>query len=142
MKILIVEDDPTIAEILRNGLTACSYITDVSSDGADGSFMARSFEYDAIVLDYSLPKKNGLVVCKEIRDAGKTMPIIFLSATDEVEIKVAALQNGADDYMIKPFSLDELNARLQALFRRPQKIQDDVLKVYNLSLNTKTSPCW
>ena len=139
MKILIVEDDKATAEMVRDGLSSYSYTTDVSFDGADGSFMARSYEYDAIVLDHSLPKKSGLVVCNEIRGAGKSTPIIFLSGLDATETKIEALEHGADDYMTKPFSLNELNARLKALTRRPAQIQEHILKVHDLTLDTQTN---
>ncbi len=139
MKILIVEDDKATAEMVRDGLSSHSYTTDVSFDGADGSFMARSYEYDAIVLDYSLPKKSGLIVCKDIRNAGKSTPIIFLSGLDATETKIEVLEHGADDYMTKPFSLDELRARLKALTRRPAQIQEHIIKVHDLTLNTQTN---
>jgi two-component system, OmpR family, copper resistance phosphate regulon response regulator CusR len=136
MKILVVEDDKSIAEILREGLTADSHIVEVAENGADGSFLARSFEYDAIVLDYSLPKKNGLIVCKEVRDAGKHTPILFLSSTDTSETKIAAFNSGADDYVTKPFSISEFNARIRAVLRRSKKRSETILKVRDLSLNT------
>ena len=138
MKVLIIEDDKATAEMIRAGLSSCSYIADVSFDGVDGSFMARSYEYDAIVLDHSLPKKNGLIVCKDIRGAGKSTPIIFLSGLDAVETKIEALEHGADDYMTKPFSLSELDARLKAITRRPVHIQEHILKVHDLTLDTQT----
>jgi len=138
MKILIVEDDKDIAEMVRSGLAAHNHAVEVAPDGADGSFMARSYDYDAIVLDYSLPKKNGLAVCKEVRVAGKKTPIIFLSGTEEVETKVAALEQGADDYMTKPFSLVELHARLRAVSRRPRDMTQSILCVGDLELNTET----
>jgi len=138
MKVLIVEDDPALAEMLRSGLAADSHAVEVAKDGADGSFLARSFNYDAIFLDYSLPKKNGLVVCQEIRSAGKTTPIVFLSVNENTEIKVAALNSGADDYVTKPFSMQEISARLRAVTRRPQTIKSAVMRVRDLELNTDT----
>ena len=138
MKILIVEDDTDTRELIRDALTSHSHTSDISADGADGSFLARTYEYDAIILDYSLPKKDGLTVCKEIRAAHKTTPIIFLSSTDDVDIKVKALEAGADDYMVKPFSLNELHARLKAITRRPKEIQKNILCVEDLTLDTET----
>ncbi len=138
MKVLIVEDDRGIAEILKEGLVADSHTVDLSDNGGDGSFLARSFEYDAIVLDYSLPKKNGLVVCKEIRDSGKTTPILFLSVNDDTDIKVKAFDSGADDYVTKPFSMQELNSRLRAITRRSSTIEKTVLKVRDLVMDTNT----
>jgi DNA-binding response OmpR family regulator len=136
MKILIVEDDRNTAEMIKNSLTACSHTVDVSHDGADGSFLARSYDYDAIVLDYALPKKDGLAVCREVRAAGKATPIIFLSVTDDPEMKVAALKQGADDYVTKPFSLDELRARLDAVARRSPELKPSMLTVADLALDS------
>jgi len=135
MKILIIEDDPLIAETLRNGLTSAAHSVEIAENGNDGSFMARSFEYDLIILDYSLPKKDGLVVCREIRALGKQMPIIFLSVTDDPDIKVSAFECGADDYMTKPFSLQELFARIKVLSRRPAKVTTPNLSVHDLVID-------
>ncbi|MEI6305003.1 MAG: response regulator transcription factor [Candidatus Taylorbacteria bacterium] len=135
MKILIVEDDKSISETLRSGLMAAAHNVEVADNGNDGSFMARSFIYDAIILDYSLPKKDGLAVCREIRALGKTTPIIFLSVTDDTEVKVAAFECGADDYMTKPFSLQELYARLKVLSRRPEKTSIPTLEIHDLKID-------
>ncbi len=135
MKVLIVEDDPGIAELLKEGLSADSHTVEIATNGADGSFLARSYEYDAIVLDYSLPKKNGLTVCKEIRSAGKTTPILFLSVTEDTDIKVAALGMGADDYVTKPFSIEEFGARVKAVTRRSHTFTPTRLKVRDLILD-------
>ncbi len=134
MKVLIVEDDRNMAELVKDGLMT-AHTVEVATDGAEGSFLARSYDYDAIVLDYSLPKKNGLVVCAEIRAANKTTPIIFLSATDEVEMKVSAFDKGADDYMTKPFSIDELQARLRAIARRPVGLVSSKIQIDDLVLD-------
>jgi two-component system, OmpR family, copper resistance phosphate regulon response regulator CusR len=136
MKILIVEDDKGIAEILREGLTAESHTVEVADNGADGSFLARSFDYDAIVLDYSLPKKNGLIVCKEVRDAGKHTPILFLSSTETTATKIDAFNSGADDYVTKPFSISEFNARVRAVMRRGDTRSTSILQVRDLIMDT------
>ncbi|MDB5238856.1 MAG: putative Two-component transcriptional regulator [Candidatus Parcubacteria bacterium] len=136
MKILIVEDDRNMAQVVKDSLTAYSHTVDISSDGADGSFLARSYEYDAIVLDYNLPKKDGLAICREIRAAGKTTPIIFMSVTDDPTTKIAALRQGADDYITKPFSLEELRARLDAVSRRSPVIKQASLRVGDLFLDS------
>ncbi len=138
MKVLVVEDNRDVALMVKEGLSSRSLTVDVAENGADGSFMARTCEYDAIVLDYSLPKKDGFVVCKEVRAANKTTPVIFLSSTDSTETKIAALENGADDYMTKPFSLDELHARIKAVTRRPAQLSQTLLTVGDLTLNTDT----
>jgi DNA-binding response OmpR family regulator len=136
MKILIVEDDNNLAQVVKNSLTAKEYTVDIAPDGGEGSFLGKMYEYDAILLDYSLPKKDGLAVCKEIRAAGRTTPIIFLSMTDSVDTKVATLNHGADDYMVKPFELEELHARLQALHRRPAiKTPERILHVGDIIMN-------
>lgn len=135
MKILVVEDDVATANMIKNGLESGAHTVEVALDGADGSFLARSFEFDAIVLDYSMPKKDGLTVCDEIRQAGKKTPIIFLSIEDETSTKVAALKHGADDYLTKPFSIEELNARLQAITRRTPNGRESIIKIGDLLLD-------
>ncbi len=136
MKILIVEDDHTIAEALRNGLMSTGHNVETAKDGNEGSFMGRSFEYDAIIMDYSLPHKDGLAVLREIRSLGKTAPIIFLSVTDDPEVKVNAFESGADDYMTKPFSIQELQARLKLLSRKTNKAKVSILQVHDLVIDT------
>lgn len=137
MKVLIIEDDIQLAHTVKDNLVSRNNIAEVAENGADGSFLARTFEYDAIILDNSLPKKDGLTVCKEIRSSGKTTPIIFLTIDNTIETKIAAFEQGADDYLPKPFSLEELNARLKALTRRPVLIKRSVLSVYDLKLDTE-----
>ncbi len=136
MKFLIVEDDKAVAQTVREWLTADMHTVDVASDGAEGSFLGKNYDYDAIILDYSLPKKDGLAVCKDIRAAHRTSPILFLSTTGDTDVKVAALEGGADDYLTKPFELSELNARLRALTRRPRELKKPILTIGDLSLDT------
>jgi two-component system OmpR family response regulator len=135
MKALIVDDDAALATTIERSLAVFAHTADIASNGADGAFMAKSYDYDAIILDYSLPKKDGLDVCREVRQAGRTAPILFLSNTSDVDVKVQALQAGADDYMTKPFSLDELRARLDALLRRAPQIRTEAMKVADLELD-------
>lgn len=135
MKVLIVEDDKSLSDMLKRGLEAQSYAVDIASDGGEGSFMGKSYEYSVILLDYSLPKKDGLAVCRDIRAAGKTTPIIFLSINDATETKVAALNSGADDYLVKPFSFEELQARLRALNRRPHTTKKQILTLGDIILD-------
>ena len=137
MKVLIIEDDRPLAEMVKSSLTAENNTVEIAENGADGSFLARTFEYDAIVLDNSLPKKSGMIVCREIRDAGKTTPILFLTIDGDIETKIAAFENGADDYMHKPFALKELSARLKAVGRRPNIIKKTILKVHDLELDSE-----
>lgn len=135
MKILLVEDEADVAELVRVGLVANSHTVEISADGADGSFLARSFDYDAVILDYSLPRKDGLAICKDIRIAGKSTPIVFLSGTESSDVKVAALDSGADDFIVKPFSMAELNSRLKALARRPADIKRSILELHDVRLD-------
>ena len=135
MKILVVEDDPAIADALRGGLVSDAHAVDVAKDGKDGSFLGRSYEYDAIILDHALPGKNGMTVCKEIRAIGKTTPIIFLSITGDADTKVAALENGADDYVTKPFSMAELRSRIRAVARRAPTMRQNELRMHDLVLD-------
>lgn len=135
MKLLVVEDDSDISDFMANGFKAEGYTVDMALQGAQGSYMARINPYDVIVLDYSLPLKNGLEVCDEIRKAGNSVPIIFLSATAETDIKINALRKGADDYLTKPFFFEELKERVKALLRRPRQITDPTLHIGDLSIN-------
>ncbi len=135
MRMLIVEDDRELAEFLKAGFEAESFTVDVRHDGHDASYTARTNEYDIILLDYSLPRKNGAIVCEEIRRAGKVMPIIFISIIGEIKHKIDALEKGGDDYVTKPFSFEELRARVRAVIRRPQKIEGSIITIGDLVLN-------
>ncbi len=138
MKILLVEDDESISKVLKNGLETELFAVDVATDGEEGSSMGRSNDYDLIILDFTLPKKNGLEVLADIRVKGKTVPVLVLSIESETDLKVKLLDGGADDYLNKPFSFKELMARIRALLRRPNKIEAEVLSVDDLKLNTKS----
>ena len=135
MKILFVDDDSDLREIMKENLEAESYTVDVAPDGKKGSYMARTNHYDLVILDYSMPEKNGAVVVQEIRGAGLATPIMLLSVIDDVEKKVAVLQNGADDYMEKPFTYAELSARMRAILRRPAEIRQDIMTVGGITLD-------
>ncbi len=137
MKILVIEDEPGIINFLKAGLESEYFVVDVAEDGEKGSYLARTNEYDAIILDNMLPEKSGAEVCEEIRRDGKTTPIIMLSARAEMSTKVELLNKGADDYLTKPFSLEELIARIRALLRRPAAISSDILEVGDLVMDTK-----
>lgn len=136
MRILIVEDESGISDPLKAGLEAEYFAVDVAPDGERGSFLARTNEYDLIILDNILPKKNGSLVCEEIRHAGSTTPIIMLSSLAEAEKKVELLNKGADDYLAKPFSFEELLARVRALLRRQPVLAEEILTVDDLVLDT------
>jgi two-component system copper resistance phosphate regulon response regulator CusR len=137
MKILIVEDDASVRNALKKALEAECFAVDVAEDGEKGSFLARTNTYDMVILDYLLPKKNGRQICEEIRKAEKNMPVLLLSVQSEVEDKVTALNLGADDYLTKPFSYDELMARVRALLRRPAQLKSEVLTFDDLSLDIR-----
>jgi DNA-binding response OmpR family regulator len=137
MRILVIEDEEGIASFLKAGLESEYFAVDIAEDGERGSYLARTNDYDIIILDNMLPKKNGAEVCDEIRKSGKTTPIIMLSARAELGIKVELLNKGADDYLTKPFSLEELLARIRALLRRPLVITSEILQTDNLIVDTK-----
>lgn len=136
MKILLVEDNPDIRETLRENLESELFTVDSADNGEIGSYMARTNYYDLIVMDYMMPRKNGLQVCKEIREANKNAPIIMISVCDKVPEKVALLEAGADDYLQKPFSFSELLARIRAITRRPQGFNSSTLSIDDINLDT------
>lgn len=137
MRILVIEDEEGIAKFLKAGLESEYFAVDLAEDGEKGSYLAKTNDYDMIILDNMLPKKNGAEVCQEIRATGKNTPIIMLSARGEMGIKVELLNKGADDYMTKPFSLEELLARIRALLRRPHYVSSEVLTIDDLVMDTK-----
>lgn len=137
MRVLIVEDEEGISSFLKAGLESEYFAVDIAEDGERGSYMARTNDYDIIVLDNMLPKKEGSEVCSDIRKHGKNTPIIMLSARAELGIKVDLLNKGADDYLTKPFSLDELIARIRALLRRPAAVSSEILEIDDLVMDTK-----
>lgn len=129
MRLLVIEDNADIIDYLKPSLKAEGFTIDTASDGQTGSYMARTNGYDLIILDNILPGKNGLEVCKEIREEGNDVPILLLSVRSEIEAKVKLLNAGADDYITKPFSFGELLARIRALLRRPKTIEGSVLTI-------------
>ena len=121
MKILMIEDEKKIVSFVRRGLKSEHYTVDAAYDGEDGLFQATENDYDLIILDIMLPKIDGITICRKLRSAGKTMPIIMLTAKDSVEDRVQGLDAGADDYLTKPFSFAELLARIRVLSRRRKR---------------------
>lgn len=138
MRILVVEDDKKVAGFIKKGLTEEQYAVDVFYDGEEGAFWAAENDYDVIILDIMLPKKDGISVCRELRAEGVVTPILMLTAKDTVEDKIRGLDVGADDYLGKPFSFGELLARIRALLRRSQDYKTPSLKIANLELNPAT----
>jgi DNA-binding response OmpR family regulator len=135
MKILIIEDDISIRNVLRLSLEAKGFVVDEAEDGEIGSYLARTNSYNVILLDNVLPKKLGGHICKELRELGITTPILMLSGKQEVLTKIQLLNTGADDYITKPFSFDELLARINAVLRRPNTIKQNILKINNFEVN-------
>lgn len=134
MKVLIVEDEPKTADYLRKGLTEQGCAVDVAHDGVEGQYMALHYDYDVIVLDVMLPGLDGFSVLKTLR-ATKQTPVIMLTARDRVEDRVKGLHDGADDYLVKPFSFLELLARLQALARRGRTQEPVKLQIGDLIID-------
>ena len=135
MKILIVEDEQKTGDYLKQGLSEASFVVDLVRDGVDGRHSALSEDYDLIVLDVMLPGLDGWGVLRAIRDAGKNMPVLFLTARDQVEERVKGLELGADDYLVKPFAFSELLARVRSLLRRGKAMEPEVLKAADLELD-------
>jgi two-component system, OmpR family, response regulator len=142
MRALVVEDEVKMAALIRRGLVEEGYAADVARTGEEALWMARATPYDAIVLDIMLPGRNGLEVCRSLRESGVWSPILMLTARDGVEDKVSGLDSGADDYLSKPFSFAELLARLRALTRRGPSERPAVLEVGTLRLDPATRQAW
>ena len=139
MRVLIVEDEHRIAAYVKRGLKEQGYAADVAFDGMEALHMASSVSYDLIVLDILLPEVDGLTVCRQLRKRGVQVPVLMLTARDAVDDRVAGLDAGADDYLVKPFAMKELLARLRALSRRgPAMLRSPVLQVADLSMDTTT----
>ena len=138
MKVLIVEDEHKIANLIKQGLEQEHFIVDIAYDGTAGYDYASSEPYDVIVLDRLLPGTDGLEICKKLREQGNHTPILMLTARGQVMDKVEGLNSGADDYLTKPFAFEELLARIKALVRRPKTTTSNVLQAEDLSLNIDT----
>jgi DNA-binding response OmpR family regulator len=139
MRILLVEDEPEAARLLAKGLREQSYAVDVAADGRTAAFRAHTTDYDAIVLDLILPGIDGLTVCRELRGAGSSVPILMLTARDAVQSRIAGLDSGADDYLTKPFDFNELLARLRAVIRRGVRPPvPDRLRAGSIELDTRS----
>lgn len=139
MRILIIEDEHKIAQALKKALQQENYAVDVSYDGDDGYAMATTEPYDLNIIDWMIPgKHNGLEIVKAMRSAKIHTPVILLTAKGTIDDRTTGLDSGADDYLVKPFALEELLARVRALLRRPVEVQQTVLTCGDLSLNTIT----
>jgi DNA-binding response OmpR family regulator len=138
MRLLLVEDDKKAARVLARGFGEEGFVVDVAHSGEVGDELAASNRYDVIVLDWLLPRKDGLAVCRELRSRGVRAPILMLTARDSLPDRVAGLDSGADDYVTKPFAFEELLARIRALLRRSELTRPPVLKVADLTLDPVT----
>jgi len=138
MRILLVEDEPTAARMLAKGLREQSCAVDIAADGESALYQLSVYDYDLVILDVMLPHKDGLQVCREMRGLGLSTPVLMLTARDAVYDRIAGLDAGADDYLIKPFDFGELLARVRALLRRGDTLQSEILRVADLEINTRT----
>lgn len=137
MKILLVEDESKTGEYLKQGLSEAGYLTDWVQEGLTATQLALEDDYDLIILDVMLPQLNGWQVLQTLRKAKKTMPVLFLSARDDVADRVKGLELGADDYLVKPFAFAELLARVKTLLRRRSAPQNELLSLADLELDTR-----
>lgn len=139
MHVLLVEDDVNLAQRTKAYLERASFAVDVVADGVDALARTSGEEYDCILLDLGLPGAvDGMAVCSALRRSGNRVPVLILTARDALSSRVAGLDAGADDYLVKPFALEELAARVRALLRRPRDVQPVVLRVGDLTLDTAT----
>lgn len=138
MKILVIEDDPTVGQFVKRGLEQQRWGVDLIGTGDEGERMAAAGNYDLIILDMRLPGKSGLQVLHELRDRGFERPVLVLTAQDAIDAKVETLRAGADDYVTKPFAFEELLARVEALSRRPRVLVSPAVKVADLELHLDT----
>ncbi|TMK19712.1 MAG: response regulator transcription factor [Actinobacteria bacterium] len=138
MRVLVVEDEPKMARILRRGLEDEGYAIDTAPDGIDGLHMATENDYDAVILDVMLPGHDGFEVCRKMRSRSRWAPVLMLTARDGVTDRVQGLDAGADDYLSKPFSFEELLARVRALVRRGAVERPPVLRVGDLTMDPAT----
>jgi two-component system, OmpR family, copper resistance phosphate regulon response regulator CusR len=134
MRILIIEDEKKTASFLRKGLSESGYVVDTSGDGNEGLLLALDINYDLIILDVMLPGQDGWAILMALRQAGKHMPVLFLTARDAVNDRVKGLELGADDYLVKPFAFSELLARVRLLLRRAPVRHSETLKIADLEI--------
>ncbi len=142
MRVLVVEDSRRLAGIVKRGLLEEGYAVDNAYDGEEAQYMAETTPFDMIILDIMLPKKDGLAVCRDLRAKNVNTPILMLTAKDSVEDKVAGLDCGADDYVVKPFAFSELLARIRALLRREVLPKVQKYQIGDLSLDPQSREVW
>jgi DNA-binding response OmpR family regulator len=137
-RILVAEDEPRLSEFLEKGLRSSGFTTTVVADGTAAALLARQHDFDLMILDLRLPGKDGLTVLRELRGAGSRIPVIILTAMDDVTDKVAGLEGGADDYMTKPFRFEELLARIRTRLRDAGTTQPQMLRAGSITLDLRT----
>src|SRR5437867_1377709 len=138
MRVLLVEDEPNAAHLIAKGLREQTYAVDLAADGDTAIFQVATTDYDAVVLDVMLPGKDGFAVCRAVRESGCMVPILMVTARDAVEARIAGLDCGADDYLVKPFDFGELLARLRAIIRRGrQPLLPEQVSIGALTLDTR-----
>jgi DNA-binding response OmpR family regulator len=142
MRLLLIEDSARLRATLERGLRKAGYAVDSSRDGREGLWLATENEYDVLILDLMLPEIDGLTVLRTLRENGKTTHVLILSARDMVEDRIQGLRMGADDYLVKPFSFDELCARLEALVRRSYQAKNPVIRIGDLEVSTVARRIW
>ncbi|MFN0112689.1 MAG: response regulator [Blastocatellia bacterium] len=138
MRILLVEDEPDVARMLAKGLREQSYAVDLAEDGEAAIYQTQINDYDLIILDVMLPRRDGFAVCRELRQSHSPVPVLMLTARDDVRDRIAGLDSGADDYLTKPFNFHELLARVRALLRRGPALQPETIEVADLEIDTRS----
>jgi DNA-binding response OmpR family regulator len=142
MRVLVVEDSPVLQHTIGAALRRSGYAVDISGDGADGLWRAENNDYDLIVLDIMLPKLDGLTLLQKLRKGGKASHVLLLTARDKVQDRVRGLKSGADDYLVKPFALEEFLARVETLCRRAYGRKQNRLALADLEIDTAAKKVW
>jgi len=142
MRILVIEDNQHLANIIKRGLVEEGYAVDISTSGETGEEYMEGIPYDLLILDIILPGKDGIAVCKSLRERKFKTPILMLTAKDSLDDKITGLDSGADDYLVKPFEFEELYARIRALLRREENLVAQILQIGDVSLDISTKQVW
>jgi two-component system copper resistance phosphate regulon response regulator CusR len=138
VRILLVEDEPDVARMLAKGLREQSYAVDLAEDGEAAIYQTQINDYDLIILDVMLPRLDGFAVCRELRQCHLPIPVLMLTARDDVQDRISGLDSGADDYLTKPFNFHELLARVRALLRRGHALQPETIEIADLKIDTRS----
>ena len=136
MRVLLLEDEPRVAHFIARGLREQAYAVDIARDGEEALYRSSINDYDLIILDVMVPRKDGFEVCRELRAQGLKQPVLMLTARDAIDDRVLGLDCGADDYIGKPFDFKELLARMRALLRRAKEVRPELLRIADLTVNT------